>query len=73
MTKELKSIFGDDWIAADKLVLSAEDEVWYALMWLPLDGPVGKWYDADGFAGWLAAFCSAGQLYQVSEEESGGL
>ena len=74
MTKELKSQFGKDMVSVDKLVLDEEDEeVCYTLKWLPLDGPSGKWDAAEGFAHWLAAFCSLGQIYQMSDEESGGL
>jgi len=73
MTEELKSQFGDDCVSVDKLVPGEDDEVCYSLKWLPLDGPSGKWYEAEGFARWLAAFCRFGQIYQMSDEEDGGL
>lgn len=73
MTKELKSQFRDEWVSVDKLDSEEDDEVWYTVKWLPLDGTSGKWYEAEGFARWLAAFCCSGQLFQMSDEETGGL
>lgn len=73
MTKELKSLFGTNVVSVDKLKPGEEEEDFYTIKWLPLDGPSGKWNEAEGFASWLAAFCSFGQIYQMSDEESGGL
>lgn len=73
MTEELTSQFGDDVVPVDKFDFDEDDEVCYTVKWLPLDGPSGKWYEAEGFARWLAAFCGFGQIYQMSDEESGGL
>jgi|GEM_PF-6389900 len=51
-----------------------EDDPWYTLGWDPYDvGDSGKWYDTDEFVAWLSQFCTSGQLFQVTQEDGGGL
>ncbi len=50
-----------------------EDEPTYKLEWYPYDGYSQKWYDVDGFVSWVSAFCTGGQLFQITQEDGGGL
>jgi hypothetical protein len=50
------------------------DDPWYTLAWDPYDGgDSGKWCDTDKFVAWLSPFCTSGQLFQVTQEDGGGL
>jgi len=82
MKKELKKSHGNHPVPLDKLGHRKEhiesevdpDDPWYMLAWDPCDiGDSGKWYAADGFVTWISEFCTAGQLYQVTQEGGGGL
>jgi hypothetical protein len=52
---------------------SDEDSPFYRLEWYPYDGYSAKWYHVDGFAAWVSKFCTCGQLFQFTQEDTGGL
>lgn len=49
----------------------ADDIFW--LEWDPYDGYSGKWYHAVEFAAWVSTFCASGQLFELTQENDGGL
>ena len=82
MKKELRNLHGKPLTPLDKINIGEEgegdneeaDDPWYVLAWHPFDGgPWGKWYYAEGFAAWICSYCIGGQLFQLTQEEGGGL
>ena len=49
------------------------DDITYRLAWYPYDGYSGKWYHVGEFVAWVSAFCASGQLFQLTQEDGGGL
>jgi hypothetical protein len=52
---------------------NGDTEHFYYIRWWPEDVH-GKWYDVEPFVAWLCEFCTgSGQLFQITQEETGGL
>lgn len=80
MIKHLTATYGRllslDEIARDAKLEESEEEDsnWYTLKWEPYKvGRLGKWHHTEDFVAWLSAYCISGQVFQITEENGGGL